>query len=75
MASRQRRRRTRENRGSLSPLGLVRPRPTRENPGVPAVPIGFPFNLDDEHFDTAITEMVEPSNWPGLTTSPSRRRG
>jgi hypothetical protein len=33
---------------------------------VPGVPIGFPFELDDEKLDQAITEMLEPANWPGF---------
>jgi len=33
---------------------------------VPGVPIGFPFNLDDEQLDQAIAEMLEPAHWPGF---------
>ena len=34
--------------------------------GVPGVPIGFPFKLDDGQLDQAIAEMLEPANWPGF---------
>jgi len=33
---------------------------------VPSVPIGFPFDLDDEQLDQAIAEMLKPANWPGF---------
>ena len=40
---------------------------TRANvAGVPGVPIGFPFKLDDEQLDQAIAEMLQPANWPGF---------
>lgn len=35
-------------------------------PGVPSVPIGFPFELDDEQLGRAIADMLEPRNWPGF---------
>ena len=34
--------------------------------GMPGVPIGFPFKLDDEELDRAIAEMLQPANWPGF---------
>ena len=34
--------------------------------GVPGVPIGFPFELDDGQLDQAIAEMLQPANWPGF---------
>jgi hypothetical protein len=33
---------------------------------VPGVPIGFPFELDNDQLDRAITDMLEPANWPGF---------
>jgi hypothetical protein len=30
------------------------------------VPVGFPFQLDDEQLDEAIREMLERDNWPGF---------
>jgi hypothetical protein len=33
---------------------------------VPGVPIGFPFELEDEQLDRAIADMLEPANWPGF---------
>lgn len=33
---------------------------------MPSVPVGFPFQLDDEPLDRAIREMLEPENWPGF---------
>jgi hypothetical protein len=33
---------------------------------VPTVPLGFPFKLDDQELDEAISEMLEPGNWPGF---------
>jgi hypothetical protein len=33
---------------------------------VAAVPIGFPFALEDDELDKAISEMLEAANWPGF---------
>ena len=33
---------------------------------MPAVPVGFPFQLDDEQIDKTIQEMLGPENWPGF---------
>jgi hypothetical protein len=33
---------------------------------VPGVPIGFPFELEDEQLDRGIADMLEPANWPGF---------
>jgi hypothetical protein len=33
---------------------------------MPSVPVGFPFQLDNEQLDDAIREMLEPENWPGF---------
>jgi hypothetical protein len=33
---------------------------------VTQVPVGFPFKLDDEGLERAISEMLEPENWPGF---------
>ena len=35
-------------------------------PGVPGVPIGFPFELDNRQLDQAIADMLHPGNWPGF---------
>jgi hypothetical protein len=33
---------------------------------MPSVPVGFPFQLEDEQLDAAIREMLDPQNWPGF---------
>lgn len=30
------------------------------------MPVGFPFQLDDEQLDDAIEEMLRRENWPGF---------
>ena len=37
-----------------------------KDPGVTQVPVGFPFKLDDEQLERAISEMLERDNWPGF---------
>jgi hypothetical protein len=37
-----------------------------EDSGVTQVPVGFPFKLDDDELERAISEMLERDNWPGF---------
>jgi hypothetical protein len=41
-----------------------------EDPDVPGVPIGYPFQLDDGQLEKALNDMLgAKANWPVSTTS------